>query len=139
VAGWATGISPGADIPPDANEAAQALTFVIQSAAYSSPVYNTNATFFSALPAIDPATGTLTYQTAANANGTATVTIVARDNGGTANGGSNTSAAQTFLINVTAVSDSPSFTKGANQTVLEDSGAHTVNNWATAISPGPTD
>src|SRR5581483_7083463 len=46
VAGWATGISVGADIPPDANEATQTLSFVIQSIAYTSPVYNTNATFF---------------------------------------------------------------------------------------------
>jgi hypothetical protein len=31
----------------------------------------------------------------------------------------------------------PSFTKGANQTVLEDSGSRTVAGWASAISPGP--
>ena len=81
--------------------------------------------------------GTLTYTPAADANGTATVTIYAQDNGGTANGGVDTSAPQTFAINVTAVNDAPTFTKGADQTVLEDSGAQTVSGWATAISAGP--
>src|SRR5262249_56652215 len=55
------------------------------------------------------------------------------------NGGVDTSAAQTFTITVTAVNDAPSFTKGASQTALEDAGAQTVTNWATAISAGPAD
>ena len=38
------------------------------------------------------------------------------DNGGTANGGVDTSAPQTFTITVTGVNDAPSFTKGADQT-----------------------
>jgi VCBS repeat-containing protein len=37
----------------------------------------------------------------------------------------------TVYIGVTAVNDVPSFTKGANQTVLEDSGAQSVAGWAT--------
>src|SRR5436189_1468563 len=32
-----------------------------------------------------------------------------------------------------------SFTKGADQTVLEDAGAQTVNPWATGLSAGPLD
>ena len=48
-----------------------------------------------------------------------------------------TSAPQTFTITVTAVNDAPSFTKGADQTVLEDAGAQTVAGWATGISAGP--
>src|SRR5262249_8612643 len=110
---WATNISAGA-----ADESGQTLNFVVNNISYSSSVYNTNATFFTTLPTISP-TGTLSYQTAPNANGSATVTIVLHDNGGTANGGSDTSASQTFVINVTAVNDPPSFTKGADQTVLE--------------------
>jgi len=35
------------------------------------------------------------------------------------------------------VNVAPSFTAGSSQTVLEDSGAHAVLGWATAISPGP--
>ena len=46
-----------------------------------------------------------------------TVTVPLQDNGGTANGGVDTSAPQTFTITVTAVNDAPSFTKGADQTV----------------------
>src|SRR6185369_10218161 len=91
---------------------------------------------FSAGPAIS-ATGTLTYTPAANANGSDTITINLKDNGGTANGGVDTSATQSFTITVNAINDVPSFTKGANQTVNEDGGAQTVNNWATAISAGP--
>ena len=49
----------------------------------------------------------------------------------------NTSATQTFTITVTPVNAAPSFTKGPDQTVLEDSGPQTVTPWATAISPGP--
>ena len=60
------------------------------------------------------------------------------DNGGTANGGVDTSArSQTFTITVNPVNDAPSFTKGADQTVNEDAGAQSVAGWATAISGGP--
>ena len=79
----------------------------------------------------------LTYTPATNASGTATITVVLKDNGGTANGGVDTSAPQTFMITVTGVNHAPCFTKGADQTVLEDAGAQTVPNWATAISAGP--
>src|SRR5206468_653010 len=46
------------------------------------------------------------------------------------------SPAATVSILVSHVNIAPSFTKGADQTVLEDAGAQTVNAWATAISPG---
>jgi hypothetical protein len=120
---WATGLSRG-----PADESAQTLTFQING--------NTNAGLFSAGPAVSP-TGTLTYTPAANVNGSATITINLKDNGGTANGGVDTSADQTFTITVNSVNDVPSFTKGVNQTVNEDSGAQTVNSWATSISAGP--
>ncbi|EIC29887.1 beta strand repeat-containing protein [Methylomicrobium album] len=125
VPGWATEISVG-----PADEAGQTLTFNITG--------NTNPTLFSTAPAIS-STGQLTYTPAANANGSATITLTLSDSGGTANGGANTSAAQTFVINVTAVNDAPSFTKGADQTVDEDAGPQTANPWATAISAGPAD
>ena len=76
-------------------------------------VTTTNNALFAVRPAMS-ATGTLTYTPAANANGAATVTVQLHDNGGTANGGVDTSAAQTFTITVTAVNDAPSFTKGAD-------------------------
>ncbi len=59
-----------------------------------------------------------------------------RIQGARPNGGDDTSDAQTFTITVTAINDIPSFTKGANQTVDEDSGLHTVSGWATSISAG---
>ena len=122
---WATAISPG---PPE--ESGQAMTFVVTS--------NTNTALFSTAPAISPA-GTLTFTPAPNANGAATVTVVLQDNGGTASGGVDTSAPQTFTITVTPVNDAPGFTAGANRTVAEDSGAQTVAAWATTISPGPNE
>ena len=121
---WATNILEG-----PANEASQTVTF---------SVTNTNNSLFSNQPAISPA-GTLTYTPAPSENGSATVSVQLKDNGLTANGGHDTSPTQTFTITVTGVNDPPSFTKGANQTFLEDSGAHTIASWATAISPGPPD
>ena len=82
-------------------------------------------------------TGNLTYTPASNAFGFADVTLKIMDNGGTANGGVNESPAQTFRITVNSVNDVPSFTKGADQTVLEDAAAQSVAGWATAISAGP--
>ena len=39
-------------------------------------------------------------------------------------------------LSIDPVNDEPSFTKGADQTGAEDSGAQTVAGWATAISEG---
>jgi len=49
----------------------------------------------------------LNYSPALNASGTATITIALKDFGGTANGGQDTSAEQTFTITVNAVDDAP--------------------------------
>ena len=114
---WATAILAG-----PANESGQSLTFQITN--------NTNSSLFSSGPAVS-SSGTLTYTPVVNANGSATITINLKDAGGTANGGVDTSAAQTFTITVNPVNDAPSFTKGANQTVNEDAGAQTVASWAT--------
>ncbi len=98
----------------------------------------TNAVLFSVQPTVDPS-GNLSYTPAAGASGVSAFDVQVQDNGGTANGGIDTSAAQTFSITVTAVNDAPSFTAGPNQTVNEDAGAQTVSSWATAISAGPAD
>ena len=124
VVGWATSISSG-----PADESSQVLTFLVT---------NDNNGLFSAQPALSETTGNLTYTPAANANGAATVSVQLSDNGGTANGGDNTSPTQQFTITVTAVNDQPSFTGGSNQTVLEDSGAQSATGWATGISAGPS-
>ena len=82
----ATNISAG-----PANESGQALTFIIAN--------NSNPALFAAAPAIS-SSGVLTYTPATGVSGMATITIALMDNGGTANGGSNTSATQSFNINV---------------------------------------
>src|SRR5919112_1126981 len=122
---WATAISAGP------NESGQQLTF---------EVTNDNNNLFTSggQPSVAP-DGTLTYTPAADKNGSATVTIKAKDSGGTANGGQGESAEQSFTITINAVNDAPSFTKGDNQTVNEDARAQSVPNWATDISAGPAD
>ena len=124
VSGWATAISAG-----PADEAGQTLNFIVS---------NDNNAMFSAQPSVSSA-GTLAFTPSLNANGSATVTVQVHDDGGTANGGVNTSASQMFTITVTPVNDAPSFVKGAGQTVLEDAGVQAVPGWATGISAGPSD
>src|SRR5207342_1903251 len=68
--GFASAISAG---PVD--ESSQVLSFSVTG--------NTNSSLFAAGPSISP-TGTLSYTPAANANGSATITVVLTDNGGTA-------------------------------------------------------
>jgi hypothetical protein len=126
VTGWATTVSPDQYPTPAANEAGQLLNFIVT---------NSNNALFAIQPAIDPATGTLTYTPAPDTNGSAVVTVRLHDNGGTANGGVDTSPAQTFNLNVLYVNDAPSFIKGPDQTVFENTPAQTVPGWATAISP----
>ncbi len=121
VPGWATLITTGA-----ANES-QALTFLVT---------NSNTELFSLQPTI-AADGTLSFTPAANAFGQAVVSVQLKDDGGVANSGVDTSAVQTFTINIISVNDAPDFVAGPNQTVLEDSGAQTVTGWATGITPGP--
>ncbi|HEX8619611.1 MAG TPA: Ig-like domain-containing protein, partial [Thermoanaerobaculia bacterium] len=119
-AAWATAISAGA-----ADEASQTLSF---------STFNTNNSLFAVQPAV-AADGTLTFTLAANAFGSATVTVQVSDDGGTANGGADTSAPQSFTIHVTAVNDAPSFTAGGNVTVAEDSGVYSAS-WATGLDAG---
>src|SRR5204862_7910267 len=85
VANWATAISAG---PGDGS---QALNFIVN---------NSNNALFAVQPAVS-AGGTLTYTLVASPSGSATVTVALHDDGGTANGGVDTSASQTFTITVT--------------------------------------
>src|SRR5262249_48910280 len=103
VTGWATAMSPG-----PADESGQSVNFLVST---------NNDTLFSVLPTITT-TGTLTYTPAPNANGTATVTVRLQDNGGTANGGIDTSGPQTFAIVINPVNDAP---------VLDNTGDMSLN------------
>src|SRR5205823_3991596 len=107
----------------------QAVNFIVTS---------NNPSLFAAQPAI-AADGTLTYTPAADANGSALITVRLHDNGGTASGGIDTGAAETFAIGIGHVNDAPSFTKGADRIALEDAAAQTILSWATDISRGPAD
>jgi HD domain-containing protein len=122
VSAWATSISTG-----PASEASQTVTFTATA---------DNAALFSVQPAVAP-DGTLTYTPAPDANGVANVSVSVHDDGGTANGGTDTSAAQALTITVDPVNDAPSFTAGPDQTGLSPLGPQSVAGWATAISPGP--
>src|SRR5207248_493419 len=118
VSGWATAISPG-----PADESGQTVTFNVS---------NNNNALFSAQPAVDSA-GNLTFTSAPDANGVATVTVTAHDNGGTANGGADTSAPQTFTITVTAVNDAPvavadSYTTGEDTTLTVNAASGVLAN-----------
>ncbi len=84
---WATNISAGAG-----NESSQTLSFLVTG--------DTNPGMFAVAPAVNPVTGTLTYQLAPGATGSATITLVLKDNGGTTNGGHDTSVAHSFTISV---------------------------------------
>ncbi len=92
--------------PVDTVEAGQSVSYIVTA--------NSNPGMFSAGPAISAA-GTLTYTPAANASGVATITAVARDGGGTANGGADTSAPQSFTITVRAVNDPPTISDIADR------------------------
>ncbi|MGV6818578.1 MAG: DUF4347 domain-containing protein [Thiotrichales bacterium] len=88
------------------------------SQTFSYAVSNNNAALFSVGPAID-ANGQLTFTVANGQFGTATVTVSVSDSGGTANGGIDTSAAQTFDITIQA-NTAPTISAIANQTIDED-------------------
>ena len=120
VGGWATALGAG-----PADEAAQALEFVVT---------NDNAALFSAQPAVAP-NGTLTFTPAANANGSATVSVRLHDSGGTANGGTDTSAAQTFVIRV---KPSPSFSNLSSPTITYGTASTTLSGTASAGTLVPT-
>jgi hypothetical protein len=83
---WATNILAG-----PANESNQTVYFEVLS--------NDHPELFVTPPTIDP-DGTLRFQTAADAEGTATITVRLRDNGGTDNGGQDYSDPVTFTIMV---------------------------------------
>jgi hypothetical protein len=72
----------------------------------------------------------LSLTPAPNQFGTSIVTITVTDVIGQ-------STNRVFALITLPVNDPPSFTRGANQSVLEDSGKHTVANWATTLSAGP--
>ncbi|HEX7132807.1 MAG TPA: LamG-like jellyroll fold domain-containing protein, partial [Iamia sp.] len=75
------------------------------------------------------ANGSFTYVPPANASGPVSFTYRASD-------GVFTSSPITVTVTVRPANETPSFTKGADQSVTHGSDAQSVPGWATAISPG---
>ena len=89
---WATQIKSG-----PLNESSQQLEFIVT---------NSNSPLFSAPPAIS-SNGELTFTPAPDAYGSAEVTVQLHDNGGTENGGNDTSQTESFIITVLSINDPP--------------------------------
>ncbi|MCD4793544.1 MAG: hypothetical protein K8R54_09945 [Bacteroidales bacterium] len=87
VPAWATHINQGGSFYEDG----QTLTFHLS---------NDNNSFFAEQPAVDVTSGNLTYATASDAYGTVYVEIYLTDDGGTTNGGDDTSPTYTFTVTV---------------------------------------
>ena len=81
------------------------------------------------------ATGTLTFTPQADQFGSALITVVVQDNGGTSNWG-NDSITNTFTVTVQAVNDAPTLNALTNLTLPEDASLQTVN--LSGITPGPS-
>ncbi len=118
----ATAISPG-----PANESGQTVQFNI--------VGNSNSALIASGPALDSA-GTLTFTPATGAAGLATITVTLQDNGGTANGGQDTSVQHTFNIAIGPVNTPPSFTINPNVATGFENAPYLNPIFVTNISPG---
>jgi VCBS repeat-containing protein len=93
IPGFASNISAG-----PANESGQTLTFQVTN--------NTNKALFSVQPSLAP-NGTLKFTPAADAFGSAEVSVRLKDDGRRANGGVDASTEQTFTITINPVNDAP--------------------------------
>jgi VCBS repeat-containing protein len=124
-----------AAILEDAGAQTISLTGVGTGAANETQVLTVTAT--SSNPALIPnptvtytspnATGGLSYTPAANASGEATITVTVKDDGGTANGGADTTS-RTFKVTVTPVNDAPVLNVPSGNAA---DGSFTVNEGAT--------
>ncbi len=112
-----TGVGPGGG----ADEATQTLSFVATS---NNPTLVPNPTVSG---------NTLSYTPAANASGTATITVTLTDSGGTALGGVD-AVTRTFSITVNSVNDAPLVDALTAVTRSEDFTAFTVS--VTGLGPG---
>jgi len=99
VAGWATGIGPGPMTAVD--EATQVLAFDLTPGATIGNIA------FDSAPAIDPATGDLTFEVTGDTNGEAVFNVVLRDDGGVLNGGDDRTDGYDLTITVNAINDDP--------------------------------
>ena len=94
-----------------------------------------NPELFSSPPQLD-AQGNLLFEPAADAFGVSTFEVIARDDGGTENGGLDQSAT-TITLTIDGVNDAPSFNAGNPPAVAPGSGAQVVTNFASFVA-GPS-
>src|SRR5439155_14686419 len=111
------------------NESTQTVTITASS---SNPSLIPNPTVSYTSP---NATGTLTFAPLTNQFGTATITVVLTDNGGTANGGID-SLTNSFVVTVLPVNDPPTLDPLSD--VLLNVNARLQTIALTGISPGPS-
>ncbi|MDE5419378.1 Ig-like domain-containing protein, partial [Labilibaculum sp. DW002] len=120
--GWAKDIKKG-----PASERNQKIEFTLT---------NDREDLFSKQPKIEK-DGNLSFQPAKDVHGIATINVVLKDDGGTSEGGTDSSDKKSFKIEILDINDAPSFTKGANIELGEDAGEQKFNNWASDINVGP--
>lgn len=120
---WAFNIQPG-----PLGESGQQIEFQIQ---------NNNPTLFAEQPSITPA-GTLSYTPAPDASGIAVLTIRLKDNGGTANGGVDTSGPQVCIIGVLPLNDAPRFMISNRVVAAAEDTPFSLSNFITNIRAGPS-
>ncbi len=127
ILGFMTGqaAGPANETPPQTISATLTVTSVTGSW--------TTSTFFSAGPSINTTSGDLTFTTAPNVNGTATIQVVLTDSLGAQ------SVARTFTITVNPLNDEPVFTVNSVLpiSVAEDAGTQNIdliNTFAAAIA-----
>eukprot|EP00755_Sulcionema_specki_P027755 Sspe_Gene.88413::Locus_60454_Transcript_1_1_Confidence_1.000_Length_1600::g.88413::m.88413 len=123
VAGWARDITSGPD-----DESSQRLAFTVLPIA--------GAGLFATLPSVDPATGDLGFELLPDAFGTASFNITLSDDGGTGNGGVDTSEVHILRFLIHEVNDLPSYVPGPLVVVPADAAPHQLL-WAREVSPGP--
>jgi hypothetical protein len=121
ISDWATHFSTGPD-----NEADQKLLIDIQT---------DHEDFFSTQPQLSPF-GLFRFVPASDVYGTAIISITIRDDGGDEYEGMN-KFTNNVQLTILPVNDPPSFQKGDDIVVLEDSGIFRQPSWATHISAGP--
>ncbi len=126
--GFVTGIRPGPVTALD--EAVQTL----------SVQFTFDAAAFSQAPQLNLTNGTFTYATAPHVNsftGQSLVVTVTITDSGRNDAPNVNSTVKSLTITVTPTNDAPEFTMPATTSTVEDAGDVTVDNFITAIRPGP--
>ncbi len=121
---FATDLAPGG-----VDEVTQKLNFEV------SILQTTNGLTFTENPRIS-SSGTFTFESSPDANGTALLKVILKDDGFSLPPHNNTSEPDTLLLSIQDLNDAPSFVKGVDPIVDEDEGALIFPGWANNISPG---